>query len=452
MTAAVEAISEAFRATASAGYFVGGCVRDCLLGRPVKDIDLLVDGDPWPFARRLARLISGSAFWLREEEGVARVVAPRSGGPFVDIAGLAVPVEADLLARDLTINAMAIEVRHGLRAGAPVIDPAGGQADLQRRSIRFARPDAVERDPLRALRAIRLRRQLGFRLAARAAGQIRSGAALLARVSPERVRDEVFLMLERETAARAVDDLIRYGLWPTIFPGIPGAPVGECAFTPAEAVRRLERILRAAERLLRGRVAADYLAEEITAPRSRRALVRWTGMLLPFWMPAGKSNRSVQGGSRSDAEKDWRRARQRAVEGVCDDLRLSVKERRLVARAIVLVPETSALLENWPPSGRELLRWSRAAGDASVEAALLAGIETGWSSALRQLVDGAVVDAEAPRQPLLTGHEIMDLLGLRPGPRVGELLAAVEEARADGLVSTPGAAREWLVQHEKGSL
>jgi poly(A) polymerase len=423
-------VARALAAQLPDGYFVGGCVRDCLLDLPIKDVDLAVAGSPWPAAQRLARALGGSPFWLHEEEGIARV-SLRPLGLDLDLARLRGSIEEDLLARDLTINAMAIRVPDGLRPGSPLIDPAGGQADLAGRRIRFARPDAIERDPLRSLRALRFRWQLGFGWGEGAPERIRHDAPLLSRVSRERVRDELFQMLQRPSAAAAIEDLIDTRLWPMIFPGNDVLPEWDGLLAPCTALRRLEVVLAAAG--AEAASLAEHLAEQPTPPRSRLALLRWSGLFLPGSAFLGAQARRL-----------------RSQEVRSQELKLSVREVRLVTRALEAAPAAVELAGRWPVAGRERLRFFQAAGEAGPEAALLAAAVTGWGPPAAEMLAEALRRKAAPEGPLLSGQEVMRLLDLSPGPRVGQLLAALAEARADGLVATPEEARAWLRQFVEG--
>src|ERR1019366_8142308 len=133
-------------------WVVGGAVRDELLGAaPSTDLDLVIAGEVAPAARALARAAEATAFSLSDEFGAWRVVA-RSRGWQADLNPLrGETLEADLRLRDLTINAIAAPL-----CGGELIDPLGGAADLASRRLRIAAPDALEDDPLRALRLVRL--------------------------------------------------------------------------------------------------------------------------------------------------------------------------------------------------------------------------------------------------------------------------------------------------------
>ena len=125
-------------------WLVGGSVRDLLLGRPVIDIDLVVDADPGRVARGLAGTVGGSPFPLSERHGAWRVVGD---GRTIDVTRSRGTLEQDLRLRDFTINAIAIPL-----AGGDAVDPAGGRADLDAGLLRAVSDAVFDDDPLRLLR------------------------------------------------------------------------------------------------------------------------------------------------------------------------------------------------------------------------------------------------------------------------------------------------------------
>ena len=143
-------------------YVVGGAVRDRLLGLPVKDVDYVVVGSsPEQMIQEGFRPV-GQDFPVflhpttNAEYALARTerkTAPGYKG-FVFHADITVTLEQDLARRDLTVNAMAQEVDIGGQLCGPIIDPYGGQQDLERRIFRHIGPAFVE-DPLRVLRLAR---------------------------------------------------------------------------------------------------------------------------------------------------------------------------------------------------------------------------------------------------------------------------------------------------------
>ncbi|TLM98544.1 HD domain-containing protein, partial [bacterium] len=199
-------------------YLVGGAVRDLLLGRESSDLDFLVTGDPLTIARNAADRLKGSFILLDEKNNVARV-AVRKNGPVYTFDFTGVPhgqVEQDLLKRDFTVNAMALPVTAGLQRdrvdARDIIDPAGGRHDLQSKIVKMVYPGAFEDDPLRMLRALRFRAELGMALDDGTRADIGEAAALLKEVSAERVRDEFFRILKVDRAYDTVIEMDDLGL------------------------------------------------------------------------------------------------------------------------------------------------------------------------------------------------------------------------------------------------
>src|SRR5262245_2716405 len=176
----------AVAAAAAAGLspvLVGGAVRDVYLARRTVDVDVAVPSGGLALARRVAGRLGGTFVALDEARGTARVLW---AGLRLDVSEFRAPtLEADLAARDFTVDAMAVDIGLLLSKGrAPVIDPTGGLADLKARRLQLPGPGVLREDPLRGLRAVRLEGTLGFRLTHSAARQVREVAPALAGVAP----------------------------------------------------------------------------------------------------------------------------------------------------------------------------------------------------------------------------------------------------------------------------
>jgi Poly A polymerase head domain len=165
-------------------WVVGGALRDELLGREVVDRDVTCPS-PEAAARRYARLAGGAVFRLSERHGAWRV-AFRDGKTvdFTPVHGES--IEEDLATRDFTVNALARPL-----AGGPLVDPFGGEADLEARRLRAVGPAVFEDDPLRLLRAVRLEDELGFRLDEPTEQLVRAGAGRVGDPAGERILGEL---------------------------------------------------------------------------------------------------------------------------------------------------------------------------------------------------------------------------------------------------------------------
>jgi len=170
-------------AAGEGAYVVGGAVRDELLGRPVLDLDVAC-AHPRRAARAYGRSAGGAVFALSDRHGAWRVAFP--DGRTVDFTPLFDGIEADLLTRDFTVNAVARPLDGGDR-----VDPLGGVPDLHAGVLRAVSDSVFDDDPLRLLRAVRLEDELGFRLDAHSEGLVRSRAALVNFPAGERILAEL---------------------------------------------------------------------------------------------------------------------------------------------------------------------------------------------------------------------------------------------------------------------
>lgn len=224
---------------------VGGAVRDQLLhqrfGRPwsgVSDLDWVVEGDPSALGQELGRRC-GPRLTAMQEHGSFGTVALQLDGIPLDFAmarqeSYPAPAHnpvvqagtllADLVRRDFTINAMALDL-----VAWELIDPHQGQADLAAGQLRFLHAGSVKDDPTRVIRAARYAARLGFRLAEEAQAQISSTLELWpwawcqadpAAAAPpalaSRLRMELDRLLEREPWALALDLLEQWQALPLL--------------------------------------------------------------------------------------------------------------------------------------------------------------------------------------------------------------------------------------------
>lgn len=203
----VERVLERADAEGASVHLVGGPVRDFLLERPLRDVDLIVEPGPLE-AAGLARAAAPEGAEVAVHERFGTVVL-RVGDVAIDLADArkesyehpgALPtvegasLEEDLWRRDFSVNALALPLSKAARAAhAGIVDPTGGLDDLGRRSLRVLHRESFRDDPTRALRAARLAPRLGFTLSrgsrSSLRGALREGA--FGRVSGDRIRREL---------------------------------------------------------------------------------------------------------------------------------------------------------------------------------------------------------------------------------------------------------------------
>lgn len=204
-------------------YLVGGFVRDLLIGQANLDLDIVIEGDAIHLAQVLAdryggRVHSharfGTAKWLLESRGLQLDFATArtefyeypSALPEVERSS----IKLDLHRRDFTINAMALCLdpdRYGV-----LLDPYGGEHDLQRGLIRVLHNLSFVEDPTRILRAVRFEQRFGFTIEARTAQLIEDARDLLSKVSGQRIRHELDLIFSEAEPERALVRLQQLGV------------------------------------------------------------------------------------------------------------------------------------------------------------------------------------------------------------------------------------------------
>jgi tRNA nucleotidyltransferase (CCA-adding enzyme) len=244
--ALVRRISQESHQVGYVPYFVGGLVRDLLLGSPIVDVDMVIEGEAIALARRLAadlggRVIAhrqfGTAKWLLSRR-VWRQVTDRSGSQdtlpsSVDFATArtefytyptALPqvarssIKQDLHRRDFTINTLAIRLDPD--HWGELLDFYGGEADLQSRIIRVLHSLSFVDDPTRMLRAARLESRLGFHLDPRSEELIADALPLLKRVSGDRMRHELEQIFGEPEPERALCRLEELSVLAQIHPNL----------------------------------------------------------------------------------------------------------------------------------------------------------------------------------------------------------------------------------------
>jgi tRNA nucleotidyltransferase (CCA-adding enzyme) len=397
----VEAIVAVSRRHGIPVYLVGGIVRDLLLKRENRDLDLVVEGDGPHFARLLADELGGrvrvheafmTAVVVDPEERHIDVASARSefyrapaALPEVQMS----PLRQDLYRRDVTINTLAI--RLGPDRSQELVDYFGGRRDLTNGLLRVLHSLSFIDDPTRVLRAVRLSLRLGFEISPETLHLVEVALAegVFDRLSGSRLREELILIL---------DD-------------------------PALAVSGLER-LEALEVL--GVIHADLRLEEADRERLRRAVAAWDwytveGLDEPpasLWRLVLVALCQQEPGPRGGFGP-------RQVEEIADRLMLSGDDRGLLvgsrrrlasAREVLTAPGTR------PHQVSEAM--ARLSGE---EALMLVGSpdETVRAWARRELIE------LRPLELAVRGRDLV-ARGVPPGPRLGEALEATRRARLDG--------------------
>jgi poly(A) polymerase/tRNA nucleotidyltransferase (CCA-adding enzyme) len=451
---------------------VGGVVRDALLDRPLHDWDFAVQGDALGLARAVADALGGAYFPLDRERETARVVLRREGEPDLDLdfASLRGPdLQADLRARDFTINGMATG------PDLQLIDPLGGLADLQARRVRAVGPESFDDDPLRMLRAVRMVAVIGLRMEATTASWILERAHTLPQVSPERIRDEFLRILAAPAVAEHVHILSELGLLPRIIPEM-AALDGQEQTAPhrfdvwwhtllvIEGVEGIRNLVRGEQTPFNYMDAPPHAWSDVAAmlgrfaPRIRTHLEERRDGEALFQLAAvshdvGKpltASRDAEGAIHFYGHES---AGARLMIERMEHLRFSRSSIQYIEAIIRahLRPAHLARVEG-PVTRRAVYRFFQDAGSAGIEVVLLSLADhlSTWGPNLvperwaRRLEVAELLlsyyfeqyEEVVDPEPLVDGRDLMDELGLEEGPQIGRLLRQIREAQAAGTVTS----------------
>jgi poly(A) polymerase len=461
-------------------WIVGGAVRDELLGRPVRDVDVAVAGDPAPVARAIATRVGGPVFRLSEAFGAWRVI-DRSRGRVFDVSPLqAGTIEGDLTQRDFTVNAMARPVdvvgagavgeasAAGLAALAAaiaaealphgdLIDPLGGRADLDARILRVLGPQAYERDPLRPLRLARFAAELGFRPDPETERLTAQAAPRTATAAGERIFAELRRLVIADGALEGVALADRLGLLEAVLPELSELHDVEQSHyhhldvydhtlevlgQQIELEGRLEDVFGPKDAAGLRRILDEPLADELT----RAQALRFGALLHDIGKPATRATRPD--GRITFIGHD--RLGERMIRSLCRRLRTSDRLARflegLTRHHLVL----GFLVHERPLDRRHVYRYLAHTSPVEVEVTLLscadrlatrgrrAGEATEAHLELARELMRAALDwrEHGPPKLPIRGDELARELGIEPGPDLGRLLAELTEAAYAGEVTT----------------
>lgn len=434
-------------------WLVGGAVRDDLLGRHTDDLDVAVAGDPEPAAKALRRAVGGAAFALSETFGGWRVVG-RDGGCQIDLLPLQGGcIEADLALRDFTINAMAEPV-----AGGAVVDPHGGRADLQARTLRAVGPDALAADPARTIRAVRFAAELALTIEPTTLDAARAHAPALVRVAAERIFAELKRIVAAPDPASAMRLLERAGVTAAVLPellalhGVEQSvyhhrDVHDHTLEVLDTVVWLQADPAGAGLGEHGPAVAERLGAPLADGLTGWGALRFAALLHDIAKPATRRERPDGRGSGFPGHD---REGADVARAVLRRLRASTKLQDYVAALTLHHLRLGFLVHERPLSRRAVHGYLVATEPYTVPVTVLTVADRlatrGRHSddaiaahlALAREMLGHVLAAEAAGEqvPLVRGDELARELGIPPGPRIGELLACLEADRFAGELTT----------------
>ena len=351
-------------------YFVGGCVRDTLLQRPLHDVDLATSAYPQEikqiFPQTIDTGIEHGTVTVIYQKKAYEITTFRTESGYQDYrrpdkVEFVRSLKEDLKRRDFTINALA------MNAQGEIIDLFAGIADLQQRQIRAVgvAADRFHEDALRMLRAVRFQAQLNFTIEKQTLAGIKTNAALLSHIATERIREEFIKLMEGCNRQAGLISLYQTQLY---------------RFCPGLATYDFPKILQ---------FAAGQITDEATV---------WS-----FLAYLGQLKRA--------------------------QVRPFLRQWKVANNNIKLVQAAIELLNNYQESNWQLYIAGQAATAIAAQVLRLTCQQELAEQLIEQYQD---LPLKSPQQLAINGQQIMQVLNLSPGPQIGQYLKQIQQAIVAG--------------------
>jgi tRNA nucleotidyltransferase (CCA-adding enzyme) len=380
-------------------YLVGGWVRDRILNRQGKylDLDFVLPESAVETAQMIARKYRAGFVVLDAERQIARVVFKEGTADFAQQIGSS--LEADLGRRDFCMNAIAIEC-HQLNESILLpsgkehfIDPFDGIGDLQAKQIRMVAPENLVDDPLRILRGYRQAAQLGFEIESLTRQVLIKFAPKLKTMAAERVRTELGYLLSIANGSQWMLGAIRDRILEDWLPS---------QYLNLERFAKIESVI--SELLAKYPSLEVFFNKQLSGDRYALVIIKLAALT--------NSATALEPLGLSRAEQRW-------LVGIL----------RYLSQFIALLDQTS------PREQYKFFQPTLEFFPAIAALALASGCElTAIAPWLERWLNPA--DAIAYPIALITGDDLRKDLGIAPSPKIGELLESVKIAQVEGKISS----------------
>lgn len=422
-------------------YFVGGCVRDLILGREAEDWDVTTNATPDQvrqlFPNSLAVGAQFGVIVVVEDELQVEVATFRSDigysdGRHPDRVTYSNSPEEDVRRRDFTINALLLNPRTN-----EILDFVGGRQDLRAGIIRaIGNPDERFReDKLRMLRGIRFAARFGYQIEPETWWAIQRLADRIVEVSAERIRDELTRMLTEGNAKRAFEMLDESGLLHILLPEV-------------EAMKGVEQPPQyhpEGDVWIHTRLMLQGLPQGCSPTLAWGVLLHDVGKP-PTFRPASETGDRIRFDNHAVVGT-------RMSEEICKRLRFSNDDREQVAALVANHMKFKDVLLMRPSTLKKFVRLDRFEPEHMVLHrldCLSSHRHLDNYDFLRKFLQETPPDEVHPER-VLTGDDLKGL-GLKPGPLFRQILERVEEAQLEGRLRTREEAVAFVKAHFSSEL
>jgi poly(A) polymerase len=435
-----EQICSTLRGAGYRAYFVGGCVRDILLGREPADYDVSTEATPDRVEQIFPNSLTvGAQFGvvvviaesaqennLQAEIATFRSDVGYSDGRHPDAVVYTKSAEEDVKRRDFTINGLLLDPKTN-----EVLDYVGGRDDLRAGIIRaIGRPEERFReDKLRMLRAVRFAARFGYGIEPETLRAIQKLAPEVVQVSAERLRDELTKLLTEGSARRGFELLDETRLLPAVLPEI----------ARMKGVEQPPQFHPEGDVWIHTRMMLEGLKPGCSSTLAWGVLLHDVGKPPTFAPPAGPNGRI-----RFDRHVE---VGTRMAEQICRRLRFSNVDTAQIVALVANHLRFKDVPQMKPATLKRFARLDRF--DEHLELHRLDCISSHGKldnyELMRRFLAETPPDEVHPAR-LLTGDDLIRL-GLRPGPQFKEILETAEDAQLDGKIATHEEALRWATAY-----
>lgn len=427
-------------------YLVGGTVRDFYLGNESVDRDIIVmDEDARVFALKLAEFFDATFVPLDEENKIYRLVMSDKIN-YIDITNpIENSLEKDLMRRDLTINAIAVNIRSG-----EIVDISGGVTDIKNGCINYVNELNFVDDPLRLLRVYRFQAMYGFELAPETISAVCRYSDLIHKPAAERINYELMKLFNGEFAHVALENMNKTWILEEIFP-----IVKELKQVPPNSHHHLDLFHHSIETVKQVQNLYNASSDEVKEHLNKIEFGGFSRLahlkLAAFLHDIGKfSTWTIEEGKHRFIKHDDVGAKMSLK--ILKDLHFSNKQADYISSMIKYHIYPSHVMTSPQITEKIMMRYVRKMDKNSIDAVILAQADR-LSARGPEITDEIVernisslnmllrfyLEARETLKPLpklLTGDEVMTLLNIKPSRKLGEIMNALHEAQISGDVTS----------------
>lgn len=471
-------------------YLVGGAVRDAFLNKKSNDLDFALPKDALKIARKVANALEGAYYKLDDEHQTGRVVVTNDLGErtILDFAAYRGDnLESDLRGRDFTINAFAVNL-HNLQE---IHDPLGGISDLIQKKLIACSDSSISDDPVRAIRAIRFATAYGLSISPNTNQLIKSSAKNLSEISPERIRDELFKLMDSPNPATSFRVLEMLNVLEHILPDLintKGFPLASSPHTDLwdhslNIMKSLEEILsilnlgfsvdedKNSGNLSIGLISLHlgrfreplnlYLNEKLSIERSPSPIRYFSSL----YLGVGKINAATKSNNKQISYPNYEDVSVKLGVTRAKSLHFSNSEINRIKSIIQFHNLPNQLIQDENSlSNLSIYRYFKKTGAAGITIALLSLADllacyqsrippdrlTEHLEMISDLFNAYFEhhDEIVDPIPLIDGNILMRKLKFKPGPKIGEILEMLLEAQVAGDITTINEALEYAEKYK----